>query len=44
LKRWLALAHDEEALVETVAPGAYRVVHGNSRTTGVALVEASNIP
>jgi plastocyanin len=42
----LAPAHDEEAaLVETVAPGAYTaVVRGNNRTTGVALVEAYNIP
>jgi hypothetical protein len=42
----LAPAHDEEAaLVETVAPGAYTaVVRGSARTTGVALVEAYNIP
>jgi hypothetical protein len=42
----LAPGHDEEAaLVETVAPGAYTaVVRGNSRTTGVGLVEAYNIP
>ena len=41
----LAPAHDEEAaLVETVAPGAYTaVVRGNSRTTGVGLVEVYNI-
>jgi hypothetical protein len=42
----LAPSHDEEAaLVETVAPGAYTtIVRGNSRTTGVGLVEAYNIP
>jgi len=42
----LAPAHDEEAaLVETVAPGSYTaVVRGSGRTTGVALVEAYNIP
>ncbi len=42
----LAPAHDEEAaLVETVPPGAYTaVVRGSGRTTGVALVEAYNIP
>ena len=42
----LAPTHDEEAaLVETVAPGAYTaIVRGSGRTTGVALVEAYNIP
>ena len=42
----LAPSHDEEAaLVETVAPGAYTaVVRGSTRTTGVGLVEAYNIP
>ena len=42
----LAPSHDEEAaLVETVPPGSYTVVvRGNGRTTGVALVEAYNIP
>jgi plastocyanin len=42
----LAPSHDEEAaLVETVAPGDYTVVvRGSGRTTGVALVEAYNIP
>ena len=42
----LAPSHDEEAaLVETVAPGSYTVVvRGSGRTTGVALVEAYNIP
>jgi len=42
----LAPSHDEEAaLVETVAPGAYTaIVRGTSRSTGVGLVEAYNIP
>ena len=42
----LAPAHDEEAaLVETVPPGSYTVVvRGSGRTTGIALVEAYNIP
>jgi hypothetical protein len=42
----LAPGNDAEAaLVETVAPGAYTaVVRGSNRTTGVALVEAYNIP
>jgi hypothetical protein len=41
----LAPNHDEEAaLVETIAPGAYTaIVRGNSRATGVGLVEAYNI-
>ena len=42
----LAPNHDgEAALVETVAPGAYTaVVRGDSRATGVGLVEVYNIP
>jgi hypothetical protein len=42
----LAPNHDEEAaLVETVAPGAYTaIVRGNSRTTGVGLVEVYDVP
>ncbi len=42
----LAPGNDPEAaLVETIAPGAYTaVVRGSGQTTGVALVEAYNIP
>lgn len=42
----LAPPHDEEAaLIESLPPGAYTaIVRGNSRTTGVGLVEVYNIP
>ena len=42
----LALKYDQkDALIETVAPGQYTaIVRGNSRTTGVGLVEVYNIP
>ncbi len=42
----LAPSHDEEAaLIETLPPASYTaIVRGKARTTGVALVEAYNIP